>query len=92
MGFFGTLTLSGGRFPVPENARLFVLVGLCGGFTTFSSFSLHTFDMARTGDGFRAAANVTMSVGLCFISVALGHMLAGQSVAHAAIIVAKVTG
>ena len=40
IGFFGTLTLASGRFPVSENTRLLVMVGLCGGFTTFSSFSL----------------------------------------------------
>ena len=40
IGFFGTLTLAQGRFPVSENMRLFVMVGVCGGFTPFSSFSL----------------------------------------------------
>ena len=37
IGFFGTLTLASGRFPVSENVRLLVMVGVCGGFTTFSS-------------------------------------------------------
>ena len=45
IGLFGTLTLAQGRFPVSENARLFVMVGFCGGFTTFSSFSLQTLDL-----------------------------------------------
>ncbi len=40
IGLFGTLTLAQGRFPVSENMRLFVMIGLCGGLTTFSSFSL----------------------------------------------------
>lgn len=35
IGFFGTLTLSQGRRPLPETARLFIMVGFCGGFTTF---------------------------------------------------------
>lgn len=39
IGFFGTLTLTHGSHPVPENIRLFVMVGLCGGYTTFSAFS-----------------------------------------------------
>jgi protein CrcB len=39
IGLFGTLTLAHGRYPFSENARLFVMVGLCGGFTTFSAFS-----------------------------------------------------
>lgn len=85
MGFVGTLALSSGRFAIPEGVRLFLMVGICGGFTTFSSFSLDTFAMARTGDWFKAATNVTLSVGLCFFSVALGHTLAGQSAARAAI-------
>jgi protein CrcB len=49
IGFFGTLTLASGRLPVSENTRLLVMVGLCGGFTTFSSFSLQTFDLLRNG-------------------------------------------
>lgn len=40
IGFFGTLTLNGGPLPASADLRLFVMVGICGGFTTFSSFSL----------------------------------------------------
>lgn len=76
IGFFGTFTFPGNRFEVPENIRLFVMVGLCGGFTTFSSFSLQTFDLLRTGQWSRALANVVLSVLLCLGSVALGHMVA----------------
>jgi len=36
IGFFGTLTLPDGPRPASLDARLFVMVGLCGGFTTFS--------------------------------------------------------
>ena len=49
IGFFGTLTLAHGRYPVSENVRLFVMIGLCGGYTTFSSFSLQTLDLLRVG-------------------------------------------
>ena len=78
IGFFGTLTLAQGRYPVPETLRLFVLVGVCGGFTTFSSFSLQTFDLLRAGAVNRALVNVGVSVILCLCAVALGHLGAAQ--------------
>jgi fluoride exporter len=58
IGFFGTLTLASGRFPVSESARLLVMVGLCGGFTTFSSSSLQTFELMRNGYVVRAVPSV----------------------------------
>ena len=76
IGAFGTLTLAQGRFPVPEEARLFVMVGVCGGFTTFSSFSLQTLDLLRSGAAGRALANVIVSVVACIAAVALGHYAA----------------
>lgn len=76
IGFYGTLTLEGSRFQASQNLRLFVMVGICGGFTTFSAFTLQTFDLARSGAYGRAALNVGLSVGLCFGAVALGHHLA----------------
>jgi CrcB protein len=82
IGFFGTLTLHGDRYAVSDHMRLFVMVGICGGFTTFSSFSLQTLDLARSGAWGRAFANVCVSVVLCFLSVAAGHMLAHRMVAR----------
>jgi CrcB protein len=76
IGLFGTLTLAHGRFPVSEDGRLFVMVGLCGGFTTFSSFSLQTLDLLRGGAIFRAAINIVASVVLCVVAVAVGHWIA----------------
>ncbi len=78
IGFFGTLTLAQGRFPVPDLLRLFVIVGLCGGFTTFSSFSLQTLDLLRAGAINRALVNVGASVILCLCAVALGHAIAAR--------------
>ena len=76
IGGFGTLTLAHGRLPAPETARLFFMVGVCGGFTTFSSFSLQTLDLVRGGAIGRGVLNIGVSVLLCLGSVAAGHWLA----------------
>jgi CrcB protein len=78
IGLFGTLTLAHGRFPASENLRLFVMIGLCGGYTTFSSFSLQTLDLLRAGALLRAAINILASVTLCILAVAAGHALASH--------------
>jgi fluoride exporter len=78
IGFFGTLTLAHSRYPVPESVRLFVMVGLCGGYTTFSAFSLQTLDLIRGGATIRATVNVAASVVLCLCAVAAGHILAAH--------------
>jgi CrcB protein len=88
IGFFGTLTLAHGRYPAPEAARLFVMVGVCGGFTTFSSFSLQTLDLLRAGAPGRALANAALSVALCLGAVALGHV-AGAALNGGAVQVAQ---
>jgi len=78
IGFFGTLTLASGRYPVSESLRLFVMIGLCGGYTTFSSFSLQTLDLMRSGGMTRAAINVAASVVLCIGAVSVGHLIASH--------------
>jgi fluoride exporter len=78
IGFFGTLTLASGRYPASESLRLFVMIGLCGGYTTFSSFSLQTLDLLRAGGFGRAALNIGLSVVLCVGAVALGHVIAAR--------------
>jgi CrcB protein len=85
IGYFGTLTLQSGKYPESDNVRLFVMVGVCGGFTTFSSFSLQTFDLLRMGAWGRALANAVLSVTLCVAAVGAGHLLAHHSVQRAAI-------
>ena len=78
IAFFGTLTLGNGRYPVGDAGRLFFMVGVCGGFTTFSSFSLQTLDLLRNGASRRAMANIAVSVLLCLGSVSLGYALASH--------------
>jgi CrcB protein len=85
IGYFGTLTLQSGRHPASDNLRLFVMVGLCGGFTTFSSFSLQTYDLLRSGHWGRALANVVISSALGLAAVAAGHYAAMQPVSQVAI-------
>ncbi len=70
--FFGTLTLANGRAPLPDAWRLFFMVGICGGFTTFSSFSLQTFELLHMNLPLRALINVGVSVLLCIAASALG--------------------
>ncbi len=85
IGYFGTLTLHSGKYPASDNVRLFVMVGICGGFTTFSSFSLQTFDLIRSDAWGRALANIALSVVLCLTAVAVGHRLAQHWVPEIAI-------
>jgi CrcB protein len=76
IGLFGTLTGPDGRFLAGDSARLFVMVGLCGGYTTFSAFSLQTLDLMRLGDWPRATGYIVASVALCLLGVWLGHITA----------------
>jgi len=76
IGFFATLTDTEGRLLVNPTARQFVMIGLCGGYTTFSSFSLQTLSLVREGEWLHAGGNVMLSVALCLVAVWLGHVLA----------------
>lgn len=76
IGFFNAVTAPDGRFLVGTSGRQFVMVGICGGFTTFSSFSLQTLNLVRDGELVDATANVGGSVIACMISVWLGYLAA----------------
>ncbi|MBV9509428.1 MAG: fluoride efflux transporter CrcB [Caulobacteraceae bacterium] len=78
IGAFATLTGPDGRVMVSPDARQFVIVGLCGGYTTFSSFSLQTLNLARSGDMLAAGLNILGSVALCLVAVWLGYLAAAS--------------
>lgn len=58
-----------------EDLRAFLMAGLCGGFTTFSAFSLQTVELLRDGQIAAAAANILGSVILCSLAAAAGLAL-----------------
>ncbi|MDQ3068641.1 MAG: fluoride efflux transporter CrcB [Acidobacteriota bacterium] len=65
------------RIQLSDTARAFVLVGVLGGFTTFSAFSLDTLELARAGHAGRAMLNVAGNVGLGLLAVWAGFRVAG---------------
>jgi CrcB protein len=73
IGVFAALSAAEGPFLIPPEMRIFVMVGICGGYTTFSSFSLQTFALWREGEWFWAGANSVLSFVLCLLAVWLGY-------------------
>ena len=68
--------------PLPSEVRLFLAVGLCGGLSTFSTFSSETVQLAETGNWPGAALNVMLNVAVCIFMVLVGLKIAqGMAVA-----------
>ena len=78
IGFFAALTGPDGRLFVGSQGRQFFMTGICGGYTTFSSFSLQTLNLMNDGEWFRAGANVGLSMIFCLIAVWAGASLANS--------------
>jgi len=76
IGAFASATGPDGRWLAPPSMRQFFMLGICGGYTTFSSFNLQTLNLARDGEWFDAGANIVLSVVLCLIGVWAGHLVA----------------
>jgi CrcB protein len=76
IGLLATAMAPDGRLLAGPDARAFLMIGILGGFTTFSSFSLETLNLARDGEWLWASGNVILSVVLCLCAVWLGHVLA----------------
>ena len=74
IGILATVFEPEGRLFSSPNARVFLMIGICGGYTTFSSFSLETMNLLRDGHWLWAGANVAGSVLLCVTAVWIGHL------------------
>ena len=76
IGLLAALMAPDGRLLAAPDVRAFLMIGILGGFTTFSSFSLETLNLMRDGEWLFAFANVLLSVVLCLVAVWLGHAAA----------------
>ena len=74
LGFLATIAQE--KFLLGTNARLFLMIGFCGAFTTFSTFMLETFTVIRGGESLRAFLNVSLSVMLGFLLLRIGVFFA----------------
>ena len=81
IGFFAAMIQpEGGPWAGRAEIRPFFMIGICGGFTTFSSFSLETLNMVRAGNPSRAVLYAVASVVLCLVSVWLGFLTGSSQV------------
>jgi len=78
IGLINGISAPDGRFFLTPLTRQFIMIGILGGYTTFSSFSLQTLTLAQDHQWGAAAANVVISVVLCLVGVWLGAALAGM--------------
>ncbi len=78
IGFFATLTAPDGRWFLGSVERQFFMLGVFGGYTTFSSVSLQTLNLVRAGEWFKAGGNIGVTVALCLVAVWVGHLLAAN--------------
>jgi len=77
IGILAGLALPEGRLDPQSRAftTQFLMIGVCGGYTTFSSFSLQTLNLLRDREWLFAGGNMLLSVVLCMVAVWLGWML-----------------
>jgi len=73
IGFLATISGPDTRYFIPASGRLFMMTGVCGGYTTFSTFSLETANLMRDGQWAAALANIGFSVILCLVAIWVGH-------------------
>ena len=77
IGLFASLAVPEGRMDSQSRAftTQFLMYGICGGYTTFSSFSLQTLNLLRDREWFYAGGNILLSVVVCMAAVWLGFLL-----------------
>src|ERR1700759_1338081 len=75
IGLFAAVADPMGPFLIKPRMRQFFTIGLCGGYTTFSSFSIQTLDLIQEGDWMKAVLNVLISVFGCIAAAWLGRAL-----------------
>jgi fluoride exporter len=76
IGFYAALTGPEGRLLAGPRQRQFVMTGICGGYTTFSAFSLETLRLLQVGNLSAAGLNIAISIVTSLVAVWLGHALA----------------
>ena len=77
IGLVGAATMAPARVGMPPEVRVFLMVGVCGGFTTFSAFSLQTLELLQAAEFWPAVGYAAASVALCLVAVWTGW-LAGR--------------
>lgn len=75
IGLLAALTVPEGRWFISPPMRELLMIGFCGGYTTFSSFSLQTLSLMQDGEWWRAAANAIASFALCLVAVWVGYVI-----------------
>ena len=70
------MELSGVLFPISSNVKLFLTVGILGGFTTFSTFAYETMNMLTKGNYLWGMTNILLNLFLCIVGVILGKYFA----------------
>ncbi len=76
IGFFYITLLE--RVSFGPEWRAFIVIGILGAFTTFSTFSLETFNLIETGEILKAVANILLSVTICLFAAWIGILVARQ--------------
>jgi fluoride exporter len=75
IGLVAGITLTPARVSMHPDIRIFLMTGVCGGFTTFSAFSLQTLELLQTGDVVPAFGYAIGSVILCVVATYCGWLL-----------------